>query len=797
MKKIKLTLNQKMLLYILSSGILIFAISIGYTSYMAKQNSLTDAMHLTEVYVKQFAQKTEADLNADMNVVRDIASSFKTYYKFPVDERMKYYKEILHNISEDNPDFLSVWVIWELRAIDPAWTKPYGRGRYTWYRDNASLLYKEEKLNTEGDNVESAYYKIKMAKTESVIDPYFFSYTGSKTDQILETSLCIPILYNNEFFGLAGIDLPLGRYYEIIDKIKPFPGSFAYLIANDGTLVGHPQKKFLGMNVAEVMSSEEKQFNIRQQIKAGQPFNYTWRNTENKKDYFVSYTPINIGKTNTSWSFALAVPLDVVLQKARHAFLLSLIVAFFGIVLLSLVIMFIAKKITLPLALTTQTLKILSQGAVDQAQKLNITTRDEIGEMAVSVNTLIEGLSSTAEFARQIGKGNLAAEYHVLSQHDLLGNSLLDMRKSLQHAEEEERKRKIIDQKQNWITQGIARFSDILRQNTHNLEELSYSIISNLVKYLDANQGALFIKNDNNPDEIFYELKAAIAFDRRKMMQKKIQPGEELVGRCAHENYTIYMTAVPDDYVHITSGLGEANPRCILLVPSKINEEVYGVIEIVSFNTLEEYQIEFVEKIGESIASAVSSVKINQRTTQLLQQAQMQREELSSKEEEMRQNLEELQATQEESTRREAEMNGLWSALNAATLVVEFDMNGYILNINDRNLAVVGVSREQMIGRNLSEFAAEAKNNPAEYRRFWDDLKAGKTRSRVFHQVTNKQDIYVSETYTPILDNSGKPNKILSIGIDITKIKLNEIELQEKLKAMEAELEKIRKGNPK
>lgn len=281
---------------------------------------------------------------------------------------------------------------------------------------------------------------------------------------------------------------------------------------------------------------------------------------------------------------------------------------------------------------------------------------DEIGEMSVALNSVIEGLKDTSLFSQEIGKGNFNASFNPLSNDDILGHSLINMRNNLQKAAEEEIKRKKEDSERTWAAQGIAKFSDLLRLNNDNIEELSYSIISNLVKYLDANQGGLFIINDEDKADVFIELTACYAYDRRKFMEKRIEIGEGIIGRCIQEGETIFMTDIPKDYINITSGLGNENPNCLLIVPLKLNEHIYGVIEIASFNIFQTYQKEFVEKVGESIASTISSVKINIRTTALLEQTRQQAEEMAAQEEEMRQNIEELQATQEESGRREAEL---------------------------------------------------------------------------------------------------------------------------------------------
>jgi transcriptional regulator with GAF, ATPase, and Fis domain len=240
------------------------------------------------------------------------------------------------------------------------------------------------------------------------------------------------------------------------------------------------------------------------------------------------------------------------------------------------------------------------------------------------------------------------------------------MRNSLLTAEEEEKKRKEAEAIQNWTTNGLAKFGEVLRTYNNTLGELSFQVLSNLLNYVGAIQGVVFIQNDENKKDVFYEVKAAIAWDREKKLTKQIREGEELVGRCVHEKLTIYMIDVPEDYVNITSGLGQANPNCILLVPLIANEVVLGVIEIVGFKPFEKHVIEFVEKIAETVASTISSVKINQRTAQLLEQSRHQSEELASQEEEMRQNMEELQATHEEMQRKENNLNTKIEELEAS-----------------------------------------------------------------------------------------------------------------------------------
>ena len=125
------------------------------------------------------------------------------------------------------------------------------------------------------------------------------------------------------------------------------------------------------------------------------------------------------------------------------------------------------------------------------------------------------------------------------------------------------------DKKRNWATEGMAKFGEILRTNTNDLGKLADEIISNLVKYLKANQGALYIIDDSTEGEDpTMTMKACYAWDKKKFLNHKIYRGEGLAGQAWQEGDTVYITEVPQNYIKIASGLGDANPTSVLIVPS-------------------------------------------------------------------------------------------------------------------------------------------------------------------------------------------------------------------------------------
>lgn len=253
-------------------------------------------------------------------------------------------------------------------------------------------------------------------------------------------------------------------------------------------------------------------------------------------------------------------------------------------------------------------------------------------------------------FAKEIANNNYDKEFD-LNEEDPLSGALMEMRESL-------KKSAIREEQERFTNKGLAELSNIIRDNGSNLKDLTYEVIEFLVKYMKLNQGGFFIVKEEG-DDVFLELEGCYAYDRRKKINKRIQPGEGLVGQSYQEKDSIYLTEVPDNYINIKSGLGDANPRSIVITPVKRDEIIEGIMELASFRVLKEYEREFLQKAGESIAVALNTAKVNQKTTELYEQSQQQTEEMRAQEEEMRQNMEELSATQEEMQRTQKDYENM------------------------------------------------------------------------------------------------------------------------------------------
>ncbi len=767
----KMSLRNQLLLLIISISFSIFLLSFGYLTLTMRSKAYADATEMARMQAREYANLVSQEINNDFSLTQGLGMAFKNFNVFPSDSTEEIISPILYEYLSTNPEFHSTWVSLELNALLPEYDLPYGRVRYTWVRQDGRIIFQRDTLNLEGDDPGSLYEQIKLSMKQTITNPYWYSYTGGDDDRVLEVSPCIPLIQDGGFAGLAGADIILDRFQELIDSIKPFGVGYAYLLSNDGTFVGHPNNTLLGNKIGDVNPEYYEQFEIGAFVSNGTFEEHYSYSDLLQKEAFHAYAPVQIGDTGTPWSLAIVVPRAFIMAEANRMLFYSIVVAVLGLVILAWVIYLVAARIANPLARTTDLLNTLSVGDLKSAKTLQVKGEDEIAQMADSLNKLVTGLKDTANFAQRIGEGELEVSYEKLGERDSLGSALLNMRDSLAKARKEEQIRKKEDEKRNWTTQGQAKFADILRFNNDNLEELTFNIIKNLVKYLNANQGGVFLINDENKDDKFLELTACYAYDRKKYLTRRIDIGEGLVGACYLEKKHILLTDIPKDYIQITSGLGDENPCCLLIMPLLLNEEVYGVIEMASFHPFESHQIEFVQKVAENIASTISSVKINLRTAYLLEQSQQQAEEMRAQEEEMRQNMEEMHATQEEMMRKDKEIQGLADTTEKLFCVMEYDAEGIIRKTNPNFDKVSGYTAEEIEGKHHSIFFDNKDwKNSENYRLFWDMLRRGKPVTGTLKRIRKDGSTFIVKGVSKaVMDDYDNLQKVVEITIDISQ----------------------------
>ena len=222
---------------------------------------------------------------------------------------------------------------------------------------------------------------------------------------------------------------------------------------------------------------------------------------------------------------------------------------------------------------------------------------------------------------------------------------------------EEIRLRDIQEHDMHYINEGLVKFGIIISKKRSNLEKLCQDVLDNVINYVGVNQGAIFIVNDSNPPQL--ELKASYALDGERYKHPVFELGEGLIGSAFATGEDIIVDNLPDSYTQIGSGLGNATPKHIVIIPLKQEVIKEGIIELITFKKLEAYKVNFIKRLGENLASIIAMEKAIEKSNQMLNIANEQSEEMKAQGEELRQNLEEMMATQEDLRRQSETIRGI------------------------------------------------------------------------------------------------------------------------------------------
>jgi HAMP domain-containing protein/signal transduction histidine kinase len=337
----------------------------------------------------------------------------------------------------------------------------------------------------------------------------------------------------------------------------------------------------------------------------------------------------------------------------------------------------------------------------DLTKKIDIDARGEILELKTTINTMVDQLSSFAEevtrVAREVGtEGQLGGQARVRdvdgtwrdlteSVNEMAGNLTRQVRAIARVAtavtrgdlnlkidvdasgEIQElqdyinkmianlRDTTIANKEQDWLKGNLARISALM-QGRRDLEDVASLIMSELTPVVSAQHGAFFVamplvdgEDMSAADEDQYELRMLGSYGYSMgSMPTSFQPGEALVGTAAEEKRTILVENAPSGYLKISSGLGEAPPAQVIVLPVLFEGSVLGVIELASFTPFTQIQKDFLNQIAEMIATSVNTISVNTKTELLLAQSQELTEQLRERSAELEQRQKALQASNAE-----------------------------------------------------------------------------------------------------------------------------------------------------
>lgn len=253
------------------------------------------------------------------------------------------------------------------------------------------------------------------------------------------------------------------------------------------------------------------------------------------------------------------------------------------------------------------------------------------------------GLSRITDISRDIAEGILNPEAAVRSdEFGQLAVSFYGLAADLHHRTAEERELRLRAEEEAWINTRVSEMA-LLLQGSVQLQTASRVFIGRLASAVGANYGAVYLKQE---DRLHFT--AGYAFDESAALREPIQLGSGLVGQCALDEQLLVLRQLPEDYIKVRSGLGEASPSTLILVPLKHEQEVVAVMELAALNPFSPKEMQLIERTGQNMGVLINTLTGVARIEQLLNETQLQKEELETQTEELQAQTEELEAQSEE-----------------------------------------------------------------------------------------------------------------------------------------------------
>ncbi len=334
-----------------------------------------------------------------------------------------------------------------------------------------------------------------------------------------------------------------------------------------------------------------------------------------------------------NWGMVVKIDTEEIFAPASSFYRRTLVIGLITVLLVLICAIFVSRSIVNPIIGLNERLGSIGKG--EFPAKLDIHFKDEIGEMNESMGKVIDSFKEIVSQANVIAAGDYSSDIALRSDEDELGIALQKMSGSLRTAKEE-------NERNNWIKTGQSELDSQMR-GEQNIEKLCRNIITFISRYLKAEIGTLYMCNEDG----IFRLLASYAYKARKNLSNEFKLGEGLVGQAALEKQSIILKNVPDDYIYVTSGLGEKKPNNIIVTPFIYNDKVTGVLEIGSFNDFSEFQMHFLEGISDGIAIAMNSAQARAQLAGSFEKTKQQAEELEVTNEELKQQTEALQRSEE------------------------------------------------------------------------------------------------------------------------------------------------------
>jgi methyl-accepting chemotaxis protein len=412
-------LNFKLNVYILTAFFIVFSITLAVIVKNAADKSRESAREFAELKGKEVASKIKNYFDYAMQSSNTLVQTALAM-KEDGDPSRELVHAMMKNVLEKNENYYAVWTMWEPNAFDgkdeqysELFNQEIGLFSASYYRSGGELLRQnygtDEAPNylcfDDSEQGENYYLQPKLTEQPYIDDPSEYSYSGNEIDIVSLTSVVSPVMQENQFLGVMGIDIGFKTLMQLNSQTKLFKSGFSAIITNHKIITAHPNKSHIECTVDSILSDYSTE--IGQAIEKGKTYFYQTTSEYTQEKVIRIFSPVQIGNPDMPWSVMVEIPVSEVMAQTRKTTYIIILIGIISMLIMSLIVFFISKSITQPITRVVDTVSQIAKGDLSIQVKESIR-KDEIGILENSLSTMLEKLREVV-FSIFEGAGNISA----------------------------------------------------------------------------------------------------------------------------------------------------------------------------------------------------------------------------------------------------------------------------------------------------------------------------------------------------------------------------------------------------